>query len=818
MPEPEQTIVIPDALPILPLRDAVLYPDLAAPVLVGLPSSIELVSETLRANRLAAVVAQKSVDGLAIRPEDMYRIGTMAVLHELDRGGDAVRLALQGVARIRVLDFVQIQPYFVARVEAATEIDESGVEVEALVGTANALFAAFVRVAPELSDDLADAVAKITESRRLAYVLASAVPMPLRTRQEILELDSSSAKLRRLIEILQHELAVRRLMHRITAATAEEISKDQKEHILRKQMESIERELGNDGPEHSDLRDLREQANRLPLPPMARKEVTHELERLERTPVFSPEHGMIRSYLDWFLKMPWAASGRGLIDVVHAREILDHDHYDLEKIKDRIVEYLAVKRLRQERHVEPNGGPATTPSDGRTPPREARGEPILCFLGPPGVGKTSLGQSIARALGRPFVRQSLGGVHDEAEIRGHRRTYIGAMPGRIMQALARTGAPDPVFMLDEIDKLGVSFHGDPSAALLELLDPAENHTFTDTYLGVPFDLSRVLFICTANTIDSIPAPLLDRMEVLALAGYTEREKLQIALRYLLPQQRVANGLREFEVMVGEDVVLEVVRGYTREAGVRNLERELGTILRKAARRISERAPTPIVVGRDELHEYLGAARFYHEVRERTDRPGVAAGLSVTPGGGEVLFVEASMIPGSEDRLLLTGMLGDVMRESAEAALTYLKANARTLGIAPRELLERRVVHVHVPAGAVPKDGPSAGVAMLVALASHALSRPVRSELAMTGEITLRGKVLPVGGIKEKVLAAHRAGLKTVVLPRRNEADLEDVPDEVRRDCRFVLVESVDDVLAEVLEASPREPSRSMAFSAPPIRG
>jgi ATP-dependent Lon protease len=494
------------------------------------------------------------------------------------------------------------------------------------------------------------------------------------------------------------------------------------------------------------------------------------------------------------LKMPWGKLTGVRIDVDRAREVLDRDHYDLDKIKDRILDYLAVKHLREERKPRDGGG---------TPPREVRTEPILCFLGPPGVGKTSLGQSIARALGRSFVHQSLGGIQDEAEIRGHRRTYIGAMPGRVVQAIARAGTADPVFMLDEIDKLGIGFHGDPQAALLELLDPEQNSAFVDTYLGVAFDLSRVLFVCTANTTDTIPAPLLDRMEILKLAGYTDKEKLQIARRFLLPMQRAANGLRDDEVLVPDETVTAIVRAYTREAGVRNLERELGTVLRKAARRITESAATPIRVGPEDLRANLGPPRFFDDVAERIDRAGVAAGLSWTPFGGDVLFVEATMVPGAEERVILTGMLGNVMRESAEAALTYLRANAERLGIDPRELRERGIVHVHVPAGAIPKDGPSAGVTMLVALASFALGKPVRGDTAMTGEITLRGKVLPVGGIKEKVLAAHRAGLGTVILPRRNEGDLEDVPDEVRSASRFVLVDSVDDVLSEALGVPPR---------------
>jgi len=807
-----ETVSIPDALPVLPLRDMVVYPEMAAPILVGQARSIELVNDALRANRLVAIVAQKHAERVPALPEDLYRVGTIAVLHELGRADNAVRLAVQGLARIRTLDFVQTKPYLVARIDPAHDLFEEGVELDALVRTAKQVFAALVDQSVELSDDLGSAAAQMTEARQLSYFIASAIPLPMSVRQDVLELDAVSASLRRLITVLQHELTVRQLITRITAETAEEMTRTQREHVLRKHMESIQRELGEGDTSRTDLRDLRAKLAGLALPDEARQEATRELDRLERTPEISPEHGMIRTYIDWLLKLPWERRTGAPIDVEHARQVLDEDHYDLEQIKERILDSLAVKQLRELRKDELASPTAKATSGEEKRVKPARTEPILCLLGPPGVGKTSLGQSIARAMGRVFVRQSLGGIHDEAEIRGHRRTYIGAMPGRVVQALARGGAADPVFMLDEIDKLGAGYHGDPAAALLELLDPAQNHAFVDTYLGVPFDLSQVLFICTANTIDTIPPPLLDRMEVLRLAGYTEREKLQIARRFLVPSQRLASGLREGEVVFADASLASLIRRYTREAGVRNLEREIGTIFRKAARRVGLAAPVPIEVGPDDLRAYLGPRRFFDELAERIDRPGVAAGLSWTPAGGDLLFIEASMVPGSEDRLTLTGMLGNVMRESAEAALTYLRANAEQLGIDPR-VRERRVVHVHVPAGAIPKDGPSAGITILVALASHALGRPVQSDLAMTGEITLRGKVLPVGGIKEKVLAAHRAGLGTVILPRRNEGDLEEVPEEVRRACRLVLVESVDEVLHAALglaqdqhtEAAPPEP-------------
>jgi ATP-dependent Lon protease len=798
--ETPHAIAVPDALPVLPAHDTVLFPDMAAAIVVVNPKLVELVDEALKSNLFVAAVAQKASGGVT-RPEDLYSVGTMGALHELSRSETSIRLAIQGISRVRVRDFVRTTPYTVARVEAHPEVDQDGLVFDALVRTAKELFGTYVRITPTLPDDLAIATERMTSARPLASVIVSALDLPLEERQALLELDLVSLRLERLINALQHEIAVKNLMHRITTETAEEISKAQRDQILRKQMETIQRELGEGSSERADTSALREKLTSLPLPAETKKEAMHELERLERTPEASPEHSMIATYLDWIIRMPWGKLTSAPIDIEEARRVLDRDHYDLEKVKERILDYLAVTELRRTRMKDDPNGP---PAPGDPPARMVRTEPILCFLGPPGVGKTSLGQSIARALKRSFVRQSLGGIHDEAEIRGHRRTYIGAMPGRIVQALVRAGAADPVLMLDEIDKLSAGFQGDPSAALLELLDPAQNSAFVDTYLAVPFDLSKVLFICTANTTDTIPAPLLDRMEILRLAGYTEREKLHIALHHLVPNQREASGLCENEVVLPEETITEVIRGYTREAGVRNLEREIGTLFRKAARQITEKVPAPIHIGPQALHEFLGAAKHFDNAAEVIDRSGVATGLSWTPAGGEVLFVEATMLPSSKERLILTGMMGNVMRESAEAALTYLRANAARFGINPREIGRRRAVHVHVPAGAIPKDGPSAGITILVALASHALGTPVRPDMAMTGEITLRGKVLPVGGIKEKVLAANRAGLHTIALPRKNERDLEEVPEEVRTSSRFILIDNVDEALFEALGVPRRD--------------
>ncbi len=794
----ERSTSIPETLPVLPLRETVLFPATVAPILIGQERSLELVNDALGGDRLIALVAQRNLERSPPDPTDLYTLGTMALVHDVTRVGDRTfRLAVQGLERIRTHAFVRTEPYFVARVSPAPERYDRGTELEALTRTATDLFTRLVELTTDVSDEIASAVRNMVDPH-LAYMIAASMPLATSVRQEILELDTATAKLRRLVGLLQHEVAVRQLMQQVTARTSAELSKTQREHILRKQMEAIQKELGDEDPEQGESRELREKISAMPLPDEAFREAMHEIDRLERTPSISPEHGIIRTYLDWIAKLPWGKHTAGVIDIARAREVLDEDHFDLVKVKERVLDYLAVRKLRDQRHDEME----------RFADKVGRTEPILCLVGPPGVGKTSLGRSIARAMGRAFAHQSLGGVHDEAEIRGHRRTYVGAMPGRVIQALARAEAADPVLMLDEVDKLGASIHGDPGAALLELLDPAQNHAFVDTYLGVPFDLSRVLFICTANTTETIPPPLLDRMEVLEIPGYTEREKLQIASRFIVPQQRAANGLREGEVVIGDDSIATMIRAYTREAGVRNLEREIATVLRKSARRVSEGSAVPIAIDPAMLREMLGSPHYFDEIAERIDRPGVATGLSWTPAGGAILFVEATMIRGDRDKVALTGMLGNVMRESAEAALTYLRANADRFGLDAEDMRTRRAVHVHVPAGAIPKDGPSAGVTILTALASSALGRPIRSDVGMTGEITLRGKVLPVGGVKEKVLAAHRAGLAVIILPRHNERDLEDVPEDVRKACRFVLVESVDEVLAEAL--SPQAPAAAAA--------
>jgi ATP-dependent Lon protease len=813
---------VPDALPVLPLRDTVVFPLTAVPLSVGQARSLRLVDDVMRGNRLLALVTQRTAKAEPATPEDLHRVGTVGMVHQLARAADgSVRLMVQGMERVRVLDWIGAEPYLVARVAAAPEQPVPGTEVDAFRRAVVDLVRRLVAVSQDLPDELTAAVENIADPRHVVYFVAAVVPLDVAARQELLELDPLPAKLRRLVDLLQRELAVRELGRKITTETEERLSKKQREFYLREQLRSIQRELGEADGADADVADLRRRIEEAGLPDEARREAERELKRLAGIPSSSPEHGMIHTYLEWMASLPWSKLSGSTIDIRRAREVLDEDHFDLEKIKERILEYLAVRKLRQERQARgtapPDGTPPAEPrpATADTPPAEPRPatadtparEPILCFVGPPGVGKTSLGQSIARALGRRFVRMSLGGVRDEAEIRGHRRTYIGAMPGRIIQAIRRGDTRDPVFMLDEIDKIGADWRGDPSSALLEVLDPAQNHTFVDNYLGVPFDLSQVLFIATANTLDTIPGPLHDRMEVLMLSGYTDAEKVGIATQYLIPKQLAAHGLARDELVFEPDALRAIVRGYTREAGVRSLEREIAAVARKAARRLAEGQPGPFRVTAAGLVEYLGRPRFTDEVAERTTRPGVATGLAWTPVGGDVLFVEVTMMPSAEERLILTGMLGDVMRESAQAAVSYVRSNAEALDIDPK-LFEGRAIHVHVPAGAIPKDGPSAGVTIVTALASLVTRRPVRSDLAMTGEITLRGKELPVGGIKEKVLAAHRIGIRTVILPRRNERDVEDVPEELRREIAFLFVDDAEEVLRHALAPPPAEPRPS----------
>ena len=775
----------PLVLPVLPLKALVVFPHVLVPLAVGRPRSLRLLEDLPPGDRTLAVATQLDEDVEEAGWKDVRRVGTVVrIQHLLKMPDGTIQLAVQGIERVRLRRPTSDQPYLVAELEPhpedAWDAEDESMEREALVRSVVTTFQQLVTIAPYLPGELLAAAMSLEDPLHLAYFVANHVRLSVEHRQDILELPGPREKLERLLGLMGHELEVLELGRKIQTQAEESIGKSQREYFLREQLKAIQRELGEMSEDQAEIAELRERIEQAGLSPEARREAERELTRLERIPTASPESSVIRTYLELLVSLPWSVSTEGELDVAAARRILDADHYDLDKIKKRIVEHLAVRRLKQDRGSE-----------------EPRREPILCFVGPPGVGKTSLGQSIARAMGRKFARASLGGVHDEAEIRGHRRTYIGAMPGRIINAIRRAESNDPVFMLDEVDKIGSDWRGDPSSALLEVLDPEQNRDFRDNYLDVPFDLSKVMFITTANTLDTVPPALRDRMEVLQLSGYTEEEKVQIAARFLVPKQLTAHGLLAEEVAFGEEAIRLLIRQYTREAGVRNLEREIAGVLRRVAAMIAggEAAGT-ITVDEERIRDALGKRRFFDDSAERIDRPGVATALTWTPTGGEILFVEAAIVPGKGE-LRLTGQLGEVMRESAAAALSYLKTRAADLGV-DRAVFEENDIHVHVPAGAQPKEGPSAGVTVLTAMASILCGKPVRGDLGMTGEITLRGKVLPVGGLKEKVLAAHRAGIRRVLIPKRNEADLDDVPADLRQQLEVVLVESIDEVLRAAL--------------------
>ena len=771
-------------LPLLPLRNAVVFPRILVPLAVGRPRSLRLL-EDLPADRLLLMAAQIDEDAEEAGWKNIHRNATLVRIQHLSKLPDGTyQLAVQGLSRVRLRKAVTHTPYLVAEYETQEEdarpAKRAGLELEALVLSAETRFQELVGVASYLPGDLLSAISTVEDPLHLAYFLANHLKLSTAQRQEILEKAGVEGKLEILLKVMSRELEVLELGRSIQTRAEEQMGKAQRDYLLREQMKAILRELGEVDRDAGETAELRDRIEKAGLPPEARKEADRELARLERIPSASPESSVVRTYLELIVALPWNVSTGSEVDVATARAILDADHHDLDKIKQRIVEHLAVRRLKQERGSLDRGR-----------------EPILCFVGPPGVGKTSLGQSIARAMGRKFARASLGGVHDEAEIRGHRRTYIGALPGRIIQAIRRAESNDPVFMLDEVDKLSSDWRGDPSSALLEVLDPEQNRDFRDNYLDVPFDLSRVLFIATANSLDSVPPALRDRLEVLQLSGYTEAEKVHIAERFLIPKQLLAHGLLAEEVDFRRPALRAVIHEHTREAGVRNLEREIAGVLRKVAATVAESKPkSAIIVDEAKVREALGKRRFHDVSAERIDRPGVATGLVWTPVGGEILFIEATLTPGKGE-LKLTGQLGEVMKESAMAALSYLKTHAEVLEIDP-ELFEKRDLHIHVPAGAQPKEGPSAGVTVLTAIASILSGQMVRDDLAMTGEITLRGRVLPIGGLKEKVLAAHRAGIRRVLLPARNEADLDDIPAELREEMELILVDSMDEVLGHAL--------------------
>lgn len=793
-PTSERTI--PGSLPVLPLRGTVAFPHTMMPLNIGQERSIQLVDDVMRGNRLLLMVAQKDEHKENSMPDDLYRIGSVGVIEQLVRANNGtLRIIVQGLERVKITEFTSVEPYLVANLTTLPDIIGEEVEIEALRRALLETIKKLVGLIEELPNEIMSAAESLSNVKQLVYLTAFLMPLSAEVRQEVLELDPLSAKMRRLIELVNHEVAVRELGQKITSDTKERLSKTQRDYFLREQVRSIQKELG-EGAEQPELAELRRQLDEADLPPEARKEADRELERFATMPPGSSDYGIVRTYLGWLATLPWNRLSGGVIDIPHAMQILNEDHYDLEKIKERILEYLAVKKLRQERQEKEETEKETDQKENKN--RKFVHEPILCFLGPPGVGKTSLGQSIARALGRKFVRISLGGLHDEAEIRGHRRTYVGAMPGKIIQGIRTADTRDPLFMLDEIDKVGADWRGDPSSALLEVLDPSQNYTFSDNYLNVPFDLSQVLFIATANSLETIPAPLLDRMEVLRLSGYTDEEKIHIAEKYLVLKEIQAHGLKAGEITFDSEAIRVIIRNYTREAGVRNLDREIASVCRKVARKIAEGNSKPAKITAKTVENYLGRPHFYDEVAEQVSRPGVATGLAWTPVGGDVLFIEATIMPSQKEHLLLTGMLGDVMRESAQTALSFVRSHSQILNFDPH-VFEDQKVHLHVPAGATPKDGPSAGITMMTALASLVTNRCVKNNLAMTGEITLRGKVLPVGGIKEKVLAAHRMGIKTLILPKRNERDIEDIPEELRKQLQFHFVDTAEEVLKIALQ-------------------
>ena len=812
--EQQDELTFPATLPVLPLKDTVVFPGFPTPLAIGQERSIKLIEDVVSGERTLALVTVRHEEADQPGWDDLYRVGTAAVIHKMIKVPDGtLRILVEGVRRIGLERPVSDDPYLIGEFSELSDLLEETREVEALTRNVQSLFGRVISLVPYLPEELQIAAANVEDPSGLCNLVASTLRLKTEEKQRLLEELDVESRLREISAILNRELEVFELGSKIQSQVQEEMEKGQREFFLRQQLKAIQDELGEGDADQAEINELRARFAELELPEDVQKSVDRELSRLEKIPSAAAEHGVIRTYLDWLVSLPWNKVTDDNLDLEHARAVLDEDHYDLEKVKERILEHLAVSKLKND-----------------------LSGPILCFVGPPGVGKTSLGQSIARALGRRFARLSVGGVRDEAEIRGHRRTYIGAMPGTIIRTLRDAESMNPVLLIDEIDKMGADFRGDPASAMLEVLDPEQNKHFRDHYLDLPFDLSKVLFICTANTLDTIPGPLIDRMDVIQLSGYTEEEKFGIAKRYLVPKQLEGHGLTRDRVTVTDRALRLIIRQYTREAGVRNLERRLADALRKAARQIAEGKTRAKVLRIDErrVRSWLGPRRFEGEVRKRTSDPGVATGLAFTAVGGDVLFFEATAYPG-KGRLTVTGQLGDVMQESAQAALSWVRAHAQQLGL-DAEWFREHDVHLHVPAGAIPKDGPSAGITIATAIASLVRGQPVSDDVGMTGEITLTGQVLPIGGIREKSLAAQRAGLKRVILPRENEPDLAELPAETKRELEFVLVDSIDQVFdaafdgkaagrpqaIPVKEAAPAQPSsvkvarsRSQARVSPP---
>jgi ATP-dependent Lon protease len=773
--EPE-SMKIPEDLPVLGLKDVVVFPQMVTALGVSTEKELKLLDNVLATNRFLALVAQKDVEKEKLDPSDLYEYGTAAVVLQMLRMPDnTAKMLVQGIARIRIKKFTETEPFFKAKVEVLKDDPDKGdVETEALAANAKNQFSHMVSISPNLPEELKIVIVNVDNPGRLSDLISSHLNISISERQEILETSDVKKRLQKINTFVNNEMQVLELAGKIQTQVKSEMDKGQREYYLRQQLKAIQEELGEGDDQAAEVKELRKKLKQAKLPEEAQKEADRELSRLSRMHPSSAEYTVARTYLDWLVALPWSKSTKDNLNISSAQKVLDTDHYDLKKVKERILEYLAVRKLK----------------------KDMKG-PILCFVGPPGTGKTSLGKSIARAMGREFVRMSLGGIRDEAEIRGHRRTYVGALPGRIIQGLRKASSNNPVYMLDEIDKLVTDFHGDPSSALLEVLDPEQNFSFSDHYLDVPFDLSKVMFITTANILDTIPHALRDRMEVLDLPGYTTEEKLEIAKQYLIPKQFEAHGLKDNNLKITDNAINVIISDYTREAGLRNLEREIGTVCRKVAKEVASGKTKPVKANAKNVNDFLGPIKFFSEIAETSVEPGVATGLAWTQAGGEILFIESTKMPGT-GKLTLTGQLGNVMKESAQAAMSYVRAKAKTLGLSVKDF-SKYDYHIHVPAGAIPKDGPSAGVTMAISLISLFKSVSTKSRVAMTGEITLRGIVLPVGGIKEKVLAAKRAGITTVILPKKNEKDLVDVPEKAKKELSFKLVEKVDEILPIVFE-------------------
>jgi len=786
----EEKIVVPNELPVLPLRGTVLYPDLILPIMVGRKKSVKLIDDAMDGDRIIGIITQKRSEIEEPKESDLYSVGVAALILRMIRELDgSQRVIVQGVSRIKVKEYSQKDPYFKVKCDTIEENFLAGVEIDALVMNLKNLFQRAVELAPYLTAELGTMVNNIKSAAILSDLIASNLNISTAEKQAILETFDVRERLTKVHLHLNKEIQVLELGNKIQSQVKEDMDRTQREYYLREQMKAIKKELGELDEHSTEIKELRDKIKKAKMPPDALAAAEKELDRLAKIPPASAEYTVARTYLDWLVELPWSETTEDNLDIDNAQKTLDEDHYDLEKVKKRILEYLAVRKLKA----------------------NMKG-PILCFVGPPGVGKTSLGKSIARTMGRKFMRISLGGVRDEAEIRGHRRTYVGALPGRIIQGIKKSGSNNPIFMLDEVDKIGTDFRGDPSSALLEVLDPEQNFSFSDHYIDVSFDLSKVMFITTANVLDTIPPALRDRMETLELPGYSEDQKIMIAKQFLLPKQISEHGLTSDYIEFQDNALQTIIISYTREAGVRNLEREIAAICRGVAKDVARGIMEKVVISTESLHKFLGPVKFFPEVAERTSEPGVATGLAWTPTGGDIIFVEATKMRG-EKGLTLTGQLGDVMKESAQAALAYVRTKSKELGI-EEDFFEKNDIHIHVPAGAIPKDGPSAGITMFVALTSLLTNIPIRSDVAMTGEITLRGLVLPVGGIKEKVLAGMRAGIKTIILPKKNEKDLEEIPEHIRNQMNFKFIQRMDEAIELALKhPDPRTTERGAMSAA-----